>query len=203
MKYGLENEFFVGSCRLASLTNPHGLIGPLPNDLTPDECGFLAEARGQPCSNIREAVFSLKADEYRLAGAASKLNFLLIKEPLLAVPREIILASRKVFGKGTLNYQNMYGYAEHRNKNKKTAGIHISFTNPQKMVNEKGNTHVVNEIFDYVQIFRKLDNAFKEEIKAAGRYPGFYELKADGRIEYRSLPNNADLMKIIEVLEKK
>ena len=56
-------------------------------------------------------------------------------------------------------------------------------------------------MFDFVQIIRKLDEAFKGEIKAAKRLPGFYEIKPDRRVEYRSLPNDVDLGKIIKTLK--
>ena len=208
MKYGLECEFFVAKQGTPETVKSvfeketgFILIGGLPNQLTPDECGFLAEARGSAENGIRDAVFSLKADIYRLQQEAKKLSLTLIKEPLLDVRREEIIKSRRAFSKGVISYQNMYGYGEHRNKNKKTAGIHISFTSPKSVYGVDGKlVSVENVMFDFIQIVRKLDAAFAAEIKSAGRFPGFYELKGDGRIEYRSLPNNVDLYKIIEVL---
>ena len=194
MKYGLECEFFVFA---ETGDTP---LGGLPSSLTPDECGFLAEARGQACYSIREAVFSLKADIYRLDEEAKKLGLKLVRVPLLKVPQKAILKSRRMFSKGLLTYQNMYGYEEHKISGKKTAGIHISFTNPVQIrcAEDKYETH--NAMFDFIQIIRKLDLAFKEEIKHSRRNPGFYELKSDGRIEYRSLPNNVEFEKIIRVL---
>ena len=194
MRYGLEQEFFV-------YDDQQNLVGPLLHDFTPDECGFLAEARGRPQNSICEAVFSLKADVFRLQQMATKHKMVLDSSPCTIVPHSILLACRRKFVKGTLDYQNLYGYQEHRKTNKKTAGIHISFTEEQAIFD--GNHKLIttiNRMFDWVQIFRKLDKAFAVEIKAASRYPGFYEIKSDGRIEYRSLPTNCDLMKIIEVL---
>ena len=197
MRYGLEQEFFVVSGSCPDL----GPFGPLPQSLTPDECGFLAEARGQPCFSIREAVFSLKADVYRLQGEAKKGNLILQDDPCLSVDRKVLLSCRRAFAKPLLAYQNLYGYSEHKNRNKKTAGIHISFS-VERTIRDRAGKEIatVKEMFDWAQIFRKLDAAFAAEIKAAQRHPGFYELKQDGRIEYRSLPTNCDLMKIIEVL---
>ena len=194
MKYGLECEFFV-------VSEAGGApLGGLPSSLTPDECGFLAEARGQAYYSIREAVFSLKADIYRLGEEAKKLGLKLIQVPLLKVPQTELLKSRRMFSKGLLSYQNMYGYEEHKISGKKTAGIHISFTNPVQVHCGENKYETHNSMFDFIQIIRKLDIAFKEEIKQARRNPGFYELKSDGRIEYRSLPNNVDFHKIIDVL---
>lgn len=203
MKYGLEQEFFV-----ARLTDDKPIfVGGLDRSLTPDECGFLAEARGQPHDNIREAVFSLLADVHRLECAAEKLGLKLMKVPNADVPEAEILKSRRMYGKGVLTYQNLYGHEAHRNGRRKTAGIHISFTEFEQFHYTTGKDCPVDKTFtyqplwDFVQVFRKLDLAFKDEIRTARRNPGFYELKSDGRIEYRSLPNDVDLMKIIKVLE--
>lgn len=202
MKYGLEQEFFV--------KNGEGsLIGALPAVLTPDDCGFLAEARGQPYTNIREAVFSLLADVHRLQTEAVKLGFTLVCEPNADVPFKAIMESRRAFSKGTLSFQNLYGHESHKEKRKKTAGIHISFTEYADYACYRRGTrdnefvpHTFNyqPNWDWVQLFRHLDHWFKDEIKAARRNPGFYELKEDGRIEYRSLPNDVDPQRIITAI---
>jgi hypothetical protein len=43
---------------------------------------------------------------------------------------------------------------------------------------------------------------FAKEIAGARRRPGFYEIKSDGRIEYRSLPNTINKHKLISVLKE-
>jgi hypothetical protein len=211
VKYGLEQEFFVAK---RVLDGQLIYVGGLDATLTPDECGFLAEARGQPYGTIREAVFSLMADVYRLEQAANKLGLELVEVPNATVPEAEILKSRRQFSKGVLSYQNLYGHEAHRNGRKKTAGIHISFTKPKVFtysVKDGANPDEEDRyterfeyqpLWDFVQVFRKLDKAFEKEIKEARRNPGFYELKPDGRIEYRSLPNNVDLKKIIDVIEQ-
>ena len=202
MKYGLECEFFVRNPVVGAF------VGALHTSLTPDECGFLAEARGKPYDNIREAVFSLKADIHRLEQAAKKLELELVMVPNADVPFEAVMASRRQFNKGVLSFQNLYGHAAHKEKRKKTAGIHISFTKftsfhytTKDGSCEQSKSFTYQPMWDYVQIFRHLDKEFDKEIKEARRNPGFYELKHDGRIEYRSLPNTADLSKVIDVIE--
>ena len=205
MKYGLECEFFVAKKDV----RPFELIGGLSHELTPDSCGFLAEARGQPYNSIEEAVFSLMANIYKLEQAAVTLNVELIKLPNADVPYSEVMKSRRQFAKDLIKFQNLYGHECHVEKKKKTAGIHISFTDErefnysqidtEKCKTERKFTYQPN--WDWVQVFRTLDKAFAKEIKEARRRPGFYELKPDGRIEYRSLPNTVDLMKIIEVLK--
>ena len=210
MKYGLECEFFVAKKDV----NPFYFVGGLDASLTPDECGFLAEARGQPHPSIREAVFSLMADIFRLEQAADKLGLQLVQLPNANVPDTEILKSRRQFSKGTLQFQNLYGHEGHRQKRKKTAGIHVSFTcpltfyydiidgpNPDEHREKTTKTFTYQPVWDFVQLFRAMDKAFATEIREAQRNPGFYEIKTDGRVEYRSLPNTADLKKIISVIE--
>ncbi len=68
------------------------------------------------------------------------------------------------------------------------AGLHISITNPRSYTGDNNREVTYFPCFDYPSIFRKLEKEFTSEIKAAYRNPGFYEVKPDGRVEYRSLP---------------
>lgn len=59
-----------------------------------------------------------------------------------------------------------------------------------------------SQVFDYVTILRKLDIMFTEEIKNTNRVKGVYAIKngeLGKRIEYRSLPNNIDLDKLLKI----
>lgn len=191
MKIGLEKEFFV-------LRDNKPIV--VPPQLGADESGVLAEARGNPFSNVTEAIFSLQASAYDLSKRAEILKVSLIDHPLMNIPRSLKLEARRLYPKGLTRYQNLYGFQSHRNSvSEQTAGVHVSFTKTRE---EKvaDRTFRCNEIFDFPQIFRKLDAAFATEIKESKRRPGFYELKADGRIEYRSLPANVDMDKLIDVL---
>lgn len=193
LKIGLEKEFFI---------QKDGDYVIAPDGLPFDESGLLAEARGKAFSCPVEAVFSLNADIYRLQSKAKELAVNLLDNPIAVIPRQLRVKASRRFAKGLTKYQNLYGYEYHRNnRNENTAGIHISFTQPQTITEGK-ETFKYFAMFDWLQIFRKLDSNFKDEIKGSKRQPGFYELKSDGRIEYRSLPSNTDLNKIIEVLQK-
>jgi len=194
MQYGLEKEYFIYK---------DGIITSVPINLLPyDECGYLVEARGKPADNILEAVYLLKAEEHKLYAKAMENHYVLIVLPLDKIPPKLSLKLRRQFTKGITEYQNLYGYEAHRNGSLVTAGLHISFTNPRTIKNKEGYDIVVNGMFDYIQLFRLLDKEFKDEIKESKRNPGFYELKSDGRIEYRSLPNNVNLDKVIDVITK-
>lgn len=194
MKIGLEKEFFVkqnGNCIV------------IPAKLPFDDSGLLTEARSQPFNNPEEAVFSLKADIFRIEQKVQSLNLQLSDIPVEKIPRDVHLEASRRFTKGLTKYQNLYGFKHHKNTSKETpAGIHISFTNPKSIYDsESKKTVSYNGVFDFVSLFKFLDSQFVEEIKAAKRNPGFYEIKGDGRIEYRSLPANTNLDKIINVLK--
>ena len=69
------------------------------------------------------------------------------------------------------------------------------------VVKRKGMTQIVLQNFDWVKLFTHLDDCFSKEIEESGRNPGFYEVKFDGRVEYRSLPSNINLKKVISVIQ--
>ena len=176
-----------------------------------DECGWLVEARGNPFNNIIDAVFSLKAEIYKierqLATINGKVNSVgpvnLDDTPIMKVDRKIRVAAARTHGKPPIKYQNFYGHEYHKNAiTEATAGVHVSVTNPQSVSRQNQSDFIYHPNFDWPQIFLILDKEFKEEIKASKRQPGFYEMKQDGRVEYRSLPSNVDLDRLIQVLSK-
>jgi hypothetical protein len=60
-------------------------------------------------------------------------------------------------------------------------------------------------MFDFRPIIERLDKEFAAELKMSNRQPGFYAVKDDCRVEYRSLPNfvfTPDLAKIKPLLER-
>lgn len=198
-KIGLEKEFFLVHDGRPML---------IPDGMPKDDCNLLVEARGNPYNDVVEAVYSLMADIERVEllnrkfapiGSCARLT----DAPFMPIDRSLALKALRQSGKGPIRYQNLYGYEDHFNpRNTMTAGIHISFTYPHVYSTKEGLNNSVNQLFDFPQLFRYLDNMFAVEIKAARRRPGFYEIKNDNRVEYRSLPANVDLKKLIEVLCK-
>lgn len=203
LKIGLEKEYFVV-----------GEKGPelVPFALPADDCGWLIEARGEPSFSLIQAIFSLKAEEYRIKKILeeqSKDSIKMEDAPFMKIPKQLRIAAGRTYAKGLVSYQNFYGYDDHNtNLGESTAGVHISFTSPKtefKTISLQDGTKVSRQVeynanFDWPYIFMELDSAFKDEIKEAKRRPGFYEVKSDGRVEYRSLPANISLDKIIDVL---
>jgi hypothetical protein len=195
---GLEREFLV-----ATVGSPDKFV-VVPDGFPADECGLLAEARGQPFTSVEEAVFSLQADTYRLTKQFEAKGLVLVDLPIGKIDKAVRLQAARHYDKGRTKYQNLYGYEAYRNAmTEQTAGIHVSFTCPVTVSYDSTKpTTTVNGMFDWAKIFIGLDKEFAAEIKAAKRNPGFYELKHDGRIEYRSLPNNVNFNKLIETLKK-
>jgi hypothetical protein len=205
LKIGLEKEMF--------LLDENKAVLEIPSHLPQDDCGYLLEARGEPSTNIEQAVFSLMAEEYKIRENVQKEfpTYETTDEPYKKVSKDFLMQIMRTHIKGKIKYQNIYEFKRHKTaQNEVPSGIHISFTCPKersitylpKSNSTTLETQAYNAMFDWLQIFKKLDEAFKDEIKAAKRLPGFYELKEDGRIEYRSLPSNTDLKKIIKVLKE-
>jgi len=194
LKIGLEKEFFV--------QDKFGNIAIVPDGVSHDDCGWLAEARGKPSSDITEAVFSLMADIHRLRESLAAKNHFFLDRDVVKMPRELRIKAQRKYAKGKIHYENLYGYEHHRNTMAEcVAGLHISFTNEKMYIGKDDKHHTYNALFDYVKLFKRIDNIYLPIIKEAKRRPGFYEIKPDGRIEYRSLPASTDLISLINNLQ--
>lgn len=200
-KIGLEKEVF--------LVNEEGIPQIVPKEIPMDESGILAEARGNPFFDGVEAVYSLMASlhilEQSIAAYTNKTGqFLRMDDtPIKKVSRKTRIELSRLYTKPRTEYQNLYGFDSHRNtQSEQTAGIHISFTEPQTISIGNDKTTTINQLFDFPQLIRKLDDTFKTEIREAKRRQGFYEIKSDKRIEYRSLPSNTPLGAIISFFER-
>lgn len=208
MNIGLEKEFFLvdHDSKVQVLT---GDLAILPHD----NCGWLVEARGEAFDTITKAVYSLEADCYEIRRLLKKkINvahelFSLVDTPIMPLIRATTVEASRHFAKGISRHGNFYGYTHHRNnQSEATAGLHISFTSGRTQLSgcKCGQSYNVsyNGNFDWPAIFVGLDKEFAEEIREAKRRPGFYEIKHDGRVEYRSLPSNIDTYKLIEVVKE-
>jgi len=141
---------------------------------------------------------------YRAVDQYNKANgtkLVLDDFPYRKIDRKTRIELSRLYTKPISKFQNLYGFDSHRNSHsEQVAGIHVSFTE-QRTVETKEGKVTYNQLFDFPTVMRKLDNTFKDEIKAAKRRAGFYEVKEDGRVEYRSLPSNTPLDKLIEFFE--
>ena len=183
----------------------------VPTELPYDECGWLVEVRSEPHTDVEKAVHLLLAEKKVVEAKARELEVSLLFEPLLEIPRDLKVQAARLHTKGLISYRNLYEHETHKCSTRfATASLHISFTNERCFNYKKhlccAKNHTEEQVFkyqgfiDHAKYIVALDKAFKSEISKAKRNPGFYEIKSDGRIEYRSLPNNIDLDKLSNVL---
>lgn len=211
MKYGFELEAFClkSHDRTTILGMPLGGLEQypvlVPDGLPYDECGWLVEIRSTPATDVVEAIHLLHAAREKVEKDARKAQVTLAYVPLFDIPRDLKVKAARKHGKGIIAYHNVHGYETHRTR-LATASLHVSFTDERTFhyTDAKGanRDHKYQGFVDHARIIATFDKAFREEIKAAKRNPGFYEVKGDGRIEYRSLPNDVNLAKVQEVLLK-
>lgn len=210
--FGLEKEFFV---RTKAAEGPASVV-LVPAGVGYDACGYIGEARGQPFADIHDAVGSLKADYARNLRAVHKDPALYVDDsPLAFISNSLRLEASRKFAKGLTSFQNIYGHENHKARyarGERTAGVHLSvttsttfsYTEAVRLDNGKvrvlPRTRRYNQPWDFVQFIRYLDKRFVNEIKEARRMPGFYEIKSDGRIEYRSLPSNINLSALADAV---
>lgn len=207
MKYGLEIEKFVYKA---------GILVACPPSYPVDGEGLQLEIRARPENLIRDAVAVAISDLRHYEKRLLKNGYTLDPtQDYVKVDHNLKLEVRRAFTKERLKYQNLYGHKRHAvTSNMSTAGIHLSVTDELSFVysaykqDEDGvkyrtsETKTYNQLWDFPQFFMYLDKAFASEIKAAKRRPGFYEIKSDGRVEYRSLPTSIDLNKLVDVVEE-
>ncbi len=198
LKFGFEVESFC-------LRDDKPIL--VPSGLPFDECGWLVEARSEPHHNVRKAIYLLKAELEQVDLDAKKQGVTLAYTPYMEISRALRVEAARNFKKGRLAFKNVYGHATHRCSTRfATAALHVSVTNEQEFgyydKDNKYQTRKYPGFVDHAALIALLDKSFKQEIAAAKRNPGFYEVKVDGRIEYRSLPNNVDLDKLCKVLQE-
>lgn len=215
MKIGFELEAFCLASRDQGPDKGGNMLVPVlvPDGLPYDECGWLVEVRSEPHTDITKAIFLLQAETRTVEAQARKAGVSLSYVPLLDIPRDLKVKAARRHGKGLLAFRNLYGHETHRTR-LATASLHVSFTEEKMFTYNRASpiapggysSHVTNFTYpgfvDHARIIVSLDAAFKQEISAAKRNPGFYEVKPDGRIEYRSLPNNVCLDKLEHVLRE-
>jgi len=189
MKFGLEREYFItrdGQFCLSPTTVPH------------DECGYLAEARGEPHTDPTAAIFSLLADEHRVRIAAKKCGCELVLEATAKLPTTLIRDALRSYGKPPATATSLYGRT-YRDLTPR-AGVHIHFSNEINVTHDGKLINTVAALLDIPKIIMSLDQAFADVIREARRLPGMYGMKPWG-FEYRSLPTTVDLLRVAAFLD--
>lgn len=205
MKYGIELEFFV--------TKNNNIVPAYKATYNLDGNPVVGELRTGIFDSIEECIFDLKRLIYQEESSLHKKGFGLLLKSEVTVNDNFIRNLRR--DRRFVDYKNkeyteelsIYGEAETSilNTNKFKASLQINFSRSTQLHKTTSGRRIYGGLmFDYVDIIRKLDVNFKEEIKTTKRVKGIYAIKSgeiSNRIEYRSLPNNVDLFKIIELLK--
>ena len=208
-KIGFEREYFV-------MRQDKTAVAVVPSALPHDDCGWLFESRGSPCQShtgVLDALYALKLADAKLSRqvAAHNERCKTIVDAVklsvgirscMVVPRAVRDEARRTFTKGLVTDRNLYGHTAHRNRvTEGLAGLHVSLTHPRTWTDQQSKVeYVINQVWDFASFIEQMDKAFAEEIKAAKRRPGFYDVHPDGRFEYRSLPNNVNEDKLEDVI---
>jgi len=200
---GLEKEIF--------LLNKQGeIMEPSMYGFPADEMGFLIEIRSLPSDRFYPVYMTIHQEELQYKLRADKFGMHTVPDTnMYATPEFVanIIAKYKIleFTDFTNNIYNKHGIdgpEEHKshhlgifsepgtNCSKLTAGIHVHFSSRDSETGE------VLEL-PYKSIVKQMDEVFEKEISESKRIKGEYEFKKHG-FEYRSLPCNADIYKVLK-----
>lgn len=204
---GLEKEFFIKKITGIPNTDDENyheeFISAKDANLSDacDECGYLAEARGEPKPDIIAALFSLKEKVFRIKKGLPD-GIILDDFPFQKIPRKIMHGFQRQYGKNAAQDECMYG--DIKMKQFQTAGLHVHFSSSYSMSQACSCGQVIkynkSQQLNIPRIVQAFDTYFAKQIKEAKRQRGMYEMKPWG-FEYRSLPANIPEKMLIEFME--
>lgn len=190
MTFGFEREFFT--------LRGDEVVVAANEKLPADGCGYLAEARGEPSTNITNAAYLLLADERRLQARATKLG-LTLDTASRKLPKTFTFTAMRQFGKQPQTDFSMSG--KWNSPALSHAGLHVHFGNKLYYADDKGTKHFVGAgLINIPRIVNLLDKQFRTQVLEARRALGLYKLKSHG-FEYRSLPATLDPLQVADYLE--
>lgn len=192
LTFGFEKEYFVKNRKEYVIC---------PKEIPMDECGFLAEARGDTHTDVVKAAYLLLAEEYKLAALAQKHGVVLKDISTAELPLQLQRDALRQFGKPTYSVSrgNIYGIDYPVDDKVIRAGLHIHFSN-DKTFDHKDGVFKYKGVLNIPKLIQLLDKEFEKEIKDSNRLPGFYEMKPYG-FEYRSLPNSVNVLDVADVIK--
>lgn len=221
MNYGIELEFFV-------FNKDEKLVPAYLVTSNIDGFPVTGEIRTGVHSNITDCVFELKKLLYLEEQAIESKGYKLKLIPEIKVDSEFIKALRKdpkyVNSKhtGVLEELSIYlngkvGKVLPQGLYKASLQVNLSlnknfdYTEYTKVSVEdkyRYDSKVVEKsyasLFDYITPLNKMDKAFADDLQKSGRVKGVFAIKSGilgDRIEYRSLPNNINIERLIEILK--
>jgi len=206
---GIEKECF--------LLHKGEVMQPKKYGFPYDEMGFLVELRSWQSERLEPIEMSLNLEWIRFKHRADKFGMALSDNPYMNCSKKFVDDIEDTYHISEFpdNTKNIYNDGWHKGdmelgklssflthhtgilpeKGVKdcyrlTSGIHVHFSSRNKKTGEVIGLPVED-------IVRQMDKAFKDNISDTGRIKGEYELKEHG-FEYRSLPCNTDIHKILK-----
>ena len=205
LHYGLELEFFIykGSQLVPAYLKTNNTDGNIAT----------GELKTKVHTSLEDAVFEMnkliflekkmlkeKGCSFRLKTSAT-----LTDDQIKELRRQLIYA-KKEWSEEFSIYGEKVGKILPIHRLKASLQINISdnykldyYTQASKKASLQ--THHSSSLFNYIDIIRKWDTQFKKQIEGTDRVPGVYSIKhgeQGNRIEYRSLPNNINLMDLLK-----
>lgn len=169
--YGFELEGFY--------EKHSGEISTPPIEYPTDGFPGLVEIKSSGGKDLVPAYFELLSEYVKYKNVSYK-----ICEHTFSGKEQNILRQRMNY-KDRVNIQNIYGKSPRLKGNKTLASFQINISSGY--YNKDGIFY--SRLFDPVRIVKNLDEEFSKEIKNSKRQSGFYAIKDNCRLEYRSLPN--------------
>ncbi len=212
MNYGLELEFFVLTAQ--------GLPAPAYKyTANLDGNPVVGELRTDVFPSLIDAYFDLQKKFYIESEALLKKGMAISLTPEIKVTSEFLIGLRKdrdytsrkendVLEELSVYDEEVVGKILDRDVFKASLQINLSdnetITQSYRDKDDKYQElkKEVSGVFDFSKIIKKFDKAFEDDIKSTDRVKGVYAIKQGikgKRIEYRSLPNSIDLLKLLKI----
>jgi hypothetical protein len=183
--FGLELETFL-------INNNNEIIIPDPKIHPTDSYIGLLEFRSKPNSNIFNCFGEIESQLQEFTYKNKNLYPLIIANNTFTTTQKQLIRKRTTNQcKSYLNTQNIYGLKPKAIGNKSIASLQINISNQISSEYKQENVTIPAKygLLDINNIVSSLDNSFKNEIKNQQRQLGWYAIKDQIRLEYRSLPN--------------
>lgn len=194
---GVEKEAFLAEELSGYIKEPKKFGFPY------DEMGFLVELRSLPSDRFYPVYTSLRNEQLQFSLRANKFNMKLWPIPSKLQDKHWVDDIAERYGVyetedrteniyNSDNYSHHYGILPCRIEGKKrlTSGVHIHFSSRRA-----DNGEVIQLPIE--KIVRQMDEEFEDTITRYHRNLGEWEPKEHG-FEYRSLPCNADIYKVLK-----
>ena len=202
---GIELEFFVKEIKSGQIVPAYKAT------LNLDGNPFIGELKTKVHTNEYNLIYELKSIIHRESDLLKSKGYELLLIPEVVISKDEFKSLRRdslYVNKKELEvldeisvYNKNTGKILSPNKFKASLQVNISSNKVEKIsIDGKIKEIYSSNVFNFNPIIKSFDDEFKQEINSSGRVSGVYAIK-DGqfgkRVEYRSLPNNIDLNKLM------